>query len=300
MRHIQNISPSSIHYLMVPCVQQLTLPTWGWRRRILPCGIELTTYSVSFVHLTCIYCLLTFTDRTQLITALNSKPQHANSNIHQAQGLPISRPPRVTLWKSDYPNVKHWERWQNDAVQFAIIKVYNADSSDSDSDSRESGGITKRESGVLAFLEDENGKVIDHHERKWLYAELRGFWNDNIDSNSPPDNWSSAGATIRDKFWDILEEKFPFLRLCTGRWKVEALWKKNYHSWKRSLVARQARKTAFSTSDSDGNSKQKRKETSELMNIRNDTELSLDAPQIKKARTGTASIPSVSQSRKVC
>jgi hypothetical protein len=147
-----------------------------------------------------IYHLLNFTHRTQLITALNAKPRRSNSNTHAAQGLPASKPPRISLRKSDYPNVKHWERRQNDVVQFAVIKVYETDSSDCDSDSRESGSITKHESGVLAFLEDENGKVIDHRERKLLYAELRGFWNDNIDANHPPANWSSAGATLRDKF----------------------------------------------------------------------------------------------------
>ena len=61
-----------------------------------------------------------------------------------------------------------------------------------------------------------------------------------IDSNCPPDNWSSAGTTLCDKFQDVLEEKFPFLCFCAGQWKVEALWKKNYHSWKWSLSARQA------------------------------------------------------------
>ena len=152
--------------------------------------------------------------RTQLITALNTKPQHSNSNICRTPSQATSKPPRKTLKKSDYPNVKYWERRQNDAVQFAVIKVYDSDSSESDSDSNE--GITKWESGVLAFLEDKNGKVIDRHERKRLYAELQGFWNDNIDSNCPPDNWSSAGATLRDKFQDVLEEKFPFLCLCAG------------------------------------------------------------------------------------
>jgi hypothetical protein len=232
------------------------------------------------------------TYRTQLITALNAKPQRSNSNIRRTLSQ-ATKPLRKTLKKSDYPNVKHWERRQNDAVQFAVIKVYDSDFSDSDSDSNE--GITKRESGVLAFLEDKNGKVIDRHERKRLYSELRGFWNDNIDSNCPPDNWSSAGATLRDKFRDVLEEKFPFLCLCTGRWKVEALWKKNYHSWKRSLLARQARKTPLVTGSSDKGGKRKRKESLEPANSLDKTEVSLDhdAPQPKKAKTGMASIESI-------
>ena len=152
--------------------------------------------------------------RTQLISLLNTKPRRSNSNNLQTPSQPTPKP-RTTLRKSDYPNVKHWERRQNDAVQFSVIKVYDADSSDSDRESNDEG-ILKRESGVLAFLEDETGKVIDCCERKRLYAEIRGFWNENINSASPPDNWSSAGATLRDRFRDTVEESFPFLRLCSG------------------------------------------------------------------------------------
>ncbi len=212
-------------------------------------------------------------------------------------------PPRITLKKSDYPNVKHWERRRNDPVQFSVIKVYDADSSDSDRESNDNEGILKRESGVLAFLEDETGKVIDHCERKRLYAELRGFWNDNIrvDSNGPPDNWSSAGATLRDKFRDILEEKFPFLRLCAGRWKVEALWKKNYHSWKRSSLARQARKAPLRTGDSNDGGKRKRKdsESSEPTDSHGEVDEPLDGPRPKKVKTGTSTIPAMARSQKV-
>ena len=237
----------------------------------------------------------------QLITALNTKPPRSDSDSHQAQRQSISKPPQITLKKSNYPNVKHWERRKNDTVQFSVIKVYDTDSGDSDSDSEDTEGTKKHEGGVLAFLEDENGKVISHRERKQLYAELRGFWNDNIDASHAPDNWSSAGATLRDKFRDVLEEKFPFLRLCAGRWKVEALWKKNYHSWKRSLLARQARKTPLlGPGGSNGESKGKRKESPEPTNPNNEAEISLNPPQPKKAKTGTASVPSTSQSQKVC
>ncbi|KAF8219352.1 hypothetical protein L208DRAFT_1383033 [Tricholoma matsutake] len=132
----------------------------------------------------------------------------------------------------------------------------------------------KHESSVLAFLEDENGKVIDHCKRKWLYAELQGFWNDNIDTNHPPTNWSSAGTTLHDKFRDILEE-----------------------NWKWSLLARQARKTLFDTGGSDEGSKCKWKESSKPANSHDDPEVSCEGPQPKKVKTGTASLSTVNKSQ---
>jgi hypothetical protein len=169
--------------------------------------------------------------------------------------------------------------------------VYDADSSDSDSESNDNHRATKQEKGVLAFLEDEHGKTINHREKKRLYSELRGFWNDNIDPSRPPKNWSSAGASLRDKFRDTIEEKFPFLRFCAGRWKVEALWKNNYHSWKRTFLARQSTKATFGTGDSNDGGKHKRKEPPEPV----DSDESLDTPRPKKVKTGMASIPSLSQ-----
>ena len=75
----------------------------------------------------------------------------------------------------------------------------------------------KKERGVLAFLKDENGSIISYRQKERLYAELQAFWNDNIDPNRPPKNWSSVGATLCNKFCNTIEEKFPFLCLCSWR-----------------------------------------------------------------------------------
>ena len=251
---------------------------------------------------------MTFLHRAQLITALNvnlKSRRSINSTICRTPSQPTSKPARNALRKQDYPNVNHWERRQNDTTQFSVINVYDTDdSSDTDGNSLDDNdlGITKRECGVLAFLEDEDGKVIGCHERKRLYAELRGFWNDNINPDHPPDNWSSAGATLRDKFRDTLEEKFPFLRFCAGRWKVEALWKKNYHSWKRSLLARQARRAPLNirASGYDNGSKRKRNKSPELVDSNSENEILFDGPQMKKAKTSTVPISTTTRSQKVC
>jgi hypothetical protein len=57
-------------------------------------------------------------------------------------------------------------------VYLFIIKVYNTNSDDSDSNFKNTSGIKKPKSGILAFFEDKNGKVIDYHKKRQLYAEL--------------------------------------------------------------------------------------------------------------------------------
>ena len=157
----------------------------------------------------------------------------------------------------------------------------------------------KKERGVLAFLKDENGSIISYRQKEQLYAELQAFWNDNIDPNRPPKNWSSVGATLCNKFCDTIEEKFPFLRLCSWRWKVDVLWKRNYHSWKRSLLARQSKETPPGTCDLNDGGKRKRKESPDPTEPHGEADGLLDAPPPKKVKTGTTFIRTIGRSQKV-
>ena len=134
--------------------------------------------------------------------------------------------------------VKHWVRKRGDNSQVSVIKVVDADCMSDDDENL--GSDSNQEDGVLAFLESDNGKLISYDDKRQLYRAMRGFWNDHIDGCNPPANWSSAGETLRNAFRDFLENKFFYLRLCAGRWKVEELWKRNYHSWSRSFAHRTA------------------------------------------------------------
>jgi hypothetical protein len=145
----------------------------------------------------------------------------------------------IPLQQSDYPKVKHWVRKRGDNSQVSVIKLVDAYSM-SDDDGNLGSDDSNQEDGVLAFLEKGDGKLISYDDKKQLYHAMRGFWNDRIDGDNPPLNWSSAGETLRNAFRDFLERNFFNLLLCAGRWKVEELWKRNYHSWLRSFSRRTA------------------------------------------------------------
>ena len=158
-----------------------------------------------------------------------------------ASPVPTSSPELKTLQHADYPQVKHWVRKRGDNTQISVIKVVDKDDfneGDSSDDGDAGNDDPNQEDGVLAFLEMGDGKLISYDEKKRLYSSMRGFWNDHIDHSKPPVNWSSAGESLRNSFRNVLESKFSYLRLCSGHWKVEELWKRNYHSWLRSFRRR--------------------------------------------------------------
>ena len=80
--------------------------------------------------------------------------------------MPNSISLRSPLRKQDYPKVKHWDRRPNDTIQVSVLKVYDTDLSDNNSDSEDNTGPISKQKGVLAFLEVENGKVIGYQEKR--------------------------------------------------------------------------------------------------------------------------------------
>lgn len=183
--------------------------------------------------------MLTVSSRNQLIQNLMSKKTSTAPLLNPNSDSATPKPGLIPLRQSDYPKVQHWVRKCGDNSQVSVIKVVDADST-SDDDGNLGSDDTNQEDGVLAFLEKDNGKLISYDDKKQLYHAMRGFWNDHIDDCNPPVNWSSAGETLRNTFRNFLESKFFYLHLCAGRWKVEELWKRNYHSWLRSFERQNA------------------------------------------------------------
>lgn len=184
---------------------------------------------------------------------LNLKPDEHAQNAQSRLKVPLK-----PLKKADYPNVKFWDRQRHGKTEYTAIRVAASDDDDGDlpSDSERDDKIVfnKREKNkIFSFLENDDGEPITLAEKDALYSEVRGWWNENIDTARVPQNWSSAGTTLRDRFRNDIEEKFPFLRLCSGHWKVDAIWKKNYHSWKTTFHSR-VRKEQKSAQRSDSSS----------------------------------------------
>jgi len=66
----------------------------------------------------------------------------------------------------------------------SVIKVMDADSTSDDGENLDGNDLNQKD-GVLAFLEDNNGKLILYNNKKQLYRAMHGFWNNCIDGSNP-------------------------------------------------------------------------------------------------------------------
>ncbi|KAL0568492.1 hypothetical protein V5O48_013492 [Marasmius crinis-equi] len=82
---------------------------------------------------------------------------------------------------------------------------------------------------------------------------LGGFGPIGATLESPLQNWSDTGGTVRDQFRDLLEAKHPYLLFCEAHWKTDTIWIDHFGNWKQNLIdgPKKKRKHRSSGGDSD-------------------------------------------------
>ncbi|KIJ26317.1 hypothetical protein M422DRAFT_272605 [Sphaerobolus stellatus SS14] len=87
------------------------------------------------------------------------------------------------------------------------------------------------------YLFHEDGSPLFWHEAADLRAELYSAWNTFKDANLAPTTWKTSGSSIaKDFLRATMYQKFPFLMLCDGHWKVNRLAMKNYSAWAHTYL----------------------------------------------------------------
>ena len=91
--------------------------------------------------------------------------------------LTILRSYLTLLRQSDYSKVKHWVCKHGNSFQVSVINGGNVDSmSDDDKNLETSNDLNQKDSdGVLAFLENNNGRLISYNDKRQLYRAMCGF-----------------------------------------------------------------------------------------------------------------------------
>ena len=118
------------------------------------------------------------------------------------------------------------------------------------------GGLEPRGDGgsgaiINMFMEDENGDPISEGIKKALRSDAHAYWNELLETN-PKDvrNYSELGLQRKEHFRNTFEAKYPWLRLCSGHWKVDHVWMGYFGSWKNTRTAQELKKESSPVSAS--------------------------------------------------
>jgi hypothetical protein len=83
------------------------------------------------------------------------------------------------------------------------------------------------------FFEDESGSPVSDEVKDQVRGDLTAYWLDMVKEGETPCHYKGLGFKRREHYRKTMEEKYPWLRLCEGHWKVKQIWI-NY--WKKSRV----------------------------------------------------------------
>ena len=88
---------------------------------------------------------------------------------------------------------------------------------------------------LTLFFEDEFGERVSPGIGEEVRGDLTAYWIDMLKDGELPLHYSGLGLKRREDFRKTMEDKYPWLRLCEGHWKVRQIWV-NYYRKGRILA----------------------------------------------------------------
>ena len=163
------------------------------------------------------------TDIKPNISSLHVAP--ATTYTHPSgpsSAMSFTRLPLPQLPKANTPKVKHWfEASYKDTRK----KGKNGEANLDDSSEKVKGSI------LSCYMEDENGDEIPKPQRDEARQVAKGFFNSLLRFGWAPPVWGRAGIDIQNEYLHIMEDRFPFLRLCDNHWKARRIATNSYSQW---------------------------------------------------------------------
>ena len=147
----------------------------------------------------------------------------------------------VSPQREDYPLVKHWTSNSWKAIRRNPSKDKGKGRERDESHDRDSEGDSYVKNNIprndrddsinILFWEDKFGNVIPSSQRTMVTREMRAFWQEKHERKVSLGSLGGIGRGLRDEFRNLMEERFPWLRLCEDHWKVDQLWINHFSSW---------------------------------------------------------------------
>ena len=87
---------------------------------------------------------------------------------------------------------------------------------------------------ITLFMEDEFGQPIPEEIKEALRTDVFMYWNDVLQRGEGASlkNFMDLGLKRKDDFHETMENKYPWLRLCAGHWKVKQVWVNYFSRWR--------------------------------------------------------------------
>jgi hypothetical protein len=85
---------------------------------------------------------------------------------------------------------------------------------------------------ISLYMEDQFGAPISPTVKQALRKDVYAYWNQ-LGVTSPDEvlNFGDIGLSRKEDFRKTFEAAYPWLRLCSGHWKVDQLWVSYFHTW---------------------------------------------------------------------
>ncbi|KAL1686255.1 hypothetical protein GGG16DRAFT_105835 [Schizophyllum commune] len=163
-----------------------------------------------------------------LVKRIGDKLDTTNANtvtgpVH-ATGTVFDHPPIITLNRADFPKIPYWSKqdWANREGRKTRVSTTDK------ATSRKGKPKTPADSLPVPYLTHFDGSpVYGGAIRKHIAACLHQllFWG------IAPAVWGTACHNAHEYVIGVIEELFPFLRLCEGHWKLDMLISSMYSNW---------------------------------------------------------------------
>ena len=129
----------------------------------------------------------------------------------------------LEMKKEDYPLMQWWYPAKWLALKNRSITKPNPD-----------GNIPI----ISLYMEDENGRAIPSGRKIELWKDVYCYWN-NLYLAGSTDLWNfgKLGLKRKEDFCKTLKDRYKWLCLCEGHWKVDQLWVSYFSSWKRPCTS---------------------------------------------------------------
>ncbi|KAI0260694.1 hypothetical protein BC834DRAFT_846023 [Gloeopeniophorella convolvens] len=148
-----------------------------------------------------------------------------------ADALPA--PPMVTLNKGDYQSVKYWRK----ADELTGRKPRNQNEFPTPENTpRGPGQSAEGENVAFWFVEDRNGNMVSSDTVKEFRKFAKDIWMRWVRAGYMQSPWSTVENKYKNQYYALMEDEFPFLRLCARHYKCDTIAHTDYSHWYKSNV----------------------------------------------------------------